>query len=68
MFKVKITVSSEEAGWVPQAVNTLLLKVAKDQKCPAVYELDGPNGAIARLELDDEIVEEVSLPDNIYVN
>jgi len=52
-FRVKITVESEDAGWIPAAINSLLQRVAKDQKVPAVYETEGPDGAKARLVIDE---------------
>lgn len=51
-FKVRIVVESENAGWIPAAINALLQRVARDQKVPAVYETEGPDGAKAKLIIE----------------
>lgn len=71
-FKVTVVVESEEAGWIPAAINALLQRVARDQKVPAVYETEGPDGAKARLTIEETYeqpeVKNSGLQDDFFVN
>lgn len=71
-FKVTIVVESKEAGWIPAAINALLTRVAKDRKIPAVYETEGPDGARARITIEEMFEQNDnkshSLQEDYFVN